>query len=112
MVNTLSTREITQRQVAKQLMITLGSVRRYVDLFRQTGQLEWRDSTGKRLSGGTLRYTVPPHVEDAAWILLDNDPTLYLDELRDLLNAPPVSAGMEIKGVWRLLQHMKITRQM
>jgi transposase len=90
--------------VALTLRLDRKTVLKYVKLYEETGDVQ-SDAIA------SARSKLPQYVIDAAWLLLNEDCTLYLDEVAARLNAPPINANLNVLGVWRMYRVMGISRQ-
>jgi hypothetical protein len=94
--------------VAQALRVNRKTVLKYIHLFEDTGDVSL-DSIASLAAWS--RSHQPKHIVDATWRLLEEDCTLYLDEIADRLNVDPLCAGLTILGEWRLLKSMGVTQQ-
>ena len=97
-------KEGSQRQLARRFSVSLGTVRNYLKLYRQTGQL------APQRRGGGRAPKIPHEHLPLLRALLEQRPDATLEELGQALEAQTgIKAGTT--SVWRAVQKLGWTRK-
>ena len=97
-------KEGSQRQLARRFSVSLGTVRNYLKLYRQTGQL-----APKSRGGGRTPKITTEHLP-LLRALLEERPDATLEELGEALRAQTgIKAGTT--SVWRAIKKLRWTRK-